>query len=61
MSRSNAVLVSDILSHDGPFQRVADNFVHSLCSGCGATLTHDPRYGEWGAFCTQCWPDSRTA
>jgi hypothetical protein len=60
-SRSNTILVSDLLSHDGPHQHVADNFVRSVCSGCGTTLTHDPRYGEWGAFCTQCWPDSRIA
>jgi hypothetical protein len=60
-SRSNTILVLELLSHDGPYQAFADSFVRSLCSGCGVALTHDPRYGEWGAFCTQCWPDARTA
>jgi hypothetical protein len=59
--RSNTILVSELLSQDGPHGRVADNFVRSVCSGCGAQLTHDPRYGEWGAFCTRCWPDARMA
>ncbi len=59
--RSNAVLVSQLLSHDGPYGRVADDFVRSVCAGCGAELAHDPRYGEWGAFCAQCWPEAHTA
>jgi len=55
------VLVTDLLSSDGPFTHVADTFVQACCAGCGAELTHDPRYGEWGAFCQACWPESRSA
>ena len=58
---SNTILVSDLLSHDGPFVHVADTFVAATCAGCGVALSHDPRYGEWGAFCPQCWPEARTA
>ncbi|MDJ0790459.1 MAG: hypothetical protein QNJ71_01040 [Acidimicrobiia bacterium] len=53
--RSNAILVSELLSSDGPHVRVADDFVRSRCTSCGEALTHDPRYGEWGAYCTGCW------
>lgn len=59
--RSNTVLVSQLLSHDGPHGRAADDFVRAVCAGCGGALTHDPRHGEWGTFCSQCWPDARTA
>ena len=59
--RSNTVLVSQILSQDGPHTRVADDFVRAQCAGCGSPLAHDPRYGEWGAYCTTCWPDARLA
>ena len=42
---SNTVLVRDLLSHDGPFVHVADTFVAATCAGCGAALSHEPRYG----------------
>jgi hypothetical protein len=54
--RSNAILVSDLLSQDGPHGRVADDFVSARCASCGGQLTHDPRYGEWGAYCSTCIP-----
>jgi hypothetical protein len=63
MSRghSNTVLVTELLTTDGPFTHVADTFVAAQCAGCGSELAHDPRYGEWGAFCATCWPERQTA
>ncbi len=58
---SNAVLVADLLSMDGPFGRVADDFVAARCARCSTELAHDPRYGEWGAYCSNCWVESQTA
>lgn len=52
---SNTILVTDLLAKDGPFTRVADDFVASRCTSCGIALAHDPRHGEWGAYCTNCW------
>lgn len=52
--RSNAVLITDLLSQDGPHARVADDFVRAACAQCGQPLNHDPRYGEWGAYCARC-------
>ena len=56
---SNAILTSDLLSSDGPFGRVADDFVRSRCTQCDQPLTEDPRYGEWGAYCSPCWVAER--
>lgn len=53
--RSNTILIADLLSHDGPHLRVADDFVRAQCTQCGEALAHDPRYDEWGAYCTDCW------
>lgn len=58
---SNAILLSDLLSQDGPHQRAADDFVRAQCTVCGQPLAHDPRYGEWGAYCSSCWATERTA
>ncbi|MEN8041454.1 MAG: hypothetical protein ABFR95_08115 [Actinomycetota bacterium] len=58
---SNTVLVSDLLSKDGPFKRVAEDFLSERCTQCGVGLSHDPRYGEWGAYCPNCWAQARTA
>ncbi len=58
---SNTVLVADLLTKDGPHGRVADDFVSSRCTRCGVELSHDPRYGEWGAYCPNCWAESRSA
>ncbi len=57
--RSNAILVSELLSSDGPHERVADDFVRARCAGCGDALSHDPRHGEWGSYCTTCWGAER--
>ena len=56
---SNTVLVSDLLTKDGPFVRVAEAFMSVRCIGCGTQLAHDPRYGEWGAYCANCWAEVR--
>lgn len=61
IGHSNTVLVSDILTEDGPFTRVAEDFLSACCTGCGVQLAHDPRYGEWGAYCPNCWADVRSA
>lgn len=58
---SNTVLVADLLTKDGPHARVADDFLSSRCTGCGIELAHDPRYGEWGAYCPSCWAETRSA
>jgi hypothetical protein len=58
---SNTILVSDLLSKDGPHARVAEDFLVARCTGCGTQLAHDPRYGEWGAYCSNCWAESRSA
>lgn len=52
---SNTILVTDLLDKDGPFTRVADDFVAARCTKCGKELAHDPRYGEWGTYCPDCW------
>ena len=53
--RSNTILITDLLSQDGPHTRVADDFVRAQCAHCGQPLDHEPRYGEWGAYCTGCF------
>jgi len=58
---SNTVLVSDLLTKDGPHVRVADDFLSSRCTSCAVELSHDPRYGEWGAYCPNCWAAERSA
>jgi hypothetical protein len=58
---SNTILVSDLLAKDGPHTRVADDFLVARCTGCHIALSHDPRYGEWGAYCPNCWVESHTA
>ncbi len=58
---SNTILVSDLLSKDGPFTHIADTFIAAECAGCGVELLHDPRYGEWGSYCQECWPSTRSA
>lgn len=63
MSRghSNTILVTDLLSVDGPFTHLADSFITAQCAGCGVALQHDPRFGEWGSYCSACLPQTRTA
>ena len=58
---SNTILVADLLSTDGPFTHIADTFVTAMCAGCGSELAHDPRHGEWGSYCQQCWLTHRSA
>ena len=58
---SNTILVSDLLTTDGPFAHIAENFLSSQCAGCGSQLDHDPRHGEWEAYCATCWARSQTA
>jgi hypothetical protein len=55
------VLISDLLTQDGPHARVADDFVRAACAQCGEALAHEPRYGEWGAYCAGCYPQVHTA
>ncbi len=52
---SNTILVTDLLTKDGPFVRIADDFLAERCTACEVELAHDPRHGEWGAYCTNCW------
>lgn len=60
VGRSNTVLITDLLSKDGPHTRVADEFLRATCSRCGQPLTLDPRYDEWGPYCTECTGELRS-
>ena len=49
------MLVTDLLSEDGPFHRAADDFLASVCSRCGRPVERDGMHFGDGYFCTPCW------
>jgi len=51
---SQAVLVGELLSGDGPHITIADDFVTETCSLCGAVATEDPSFTAQGYLCTAC-------
>ena len=51
---SAAILVADLLTGEGPFNRVADDFIDASCSGCGRLDQADLRFGDDGFFCEAC-------
>ena len=51
---SVAILVTDLLTTEGPYRRVADDFIDAACSGCGTTDLTDLRFRSGGFFCDRC-------
>ncbi len=51
---SQAVLVGELLSGDGPHITMADDFVTERCSLCGAVATEDPSFTAHGYLCNAC-------
>jgi hypothetical protein len=51
---SVAILVTDLLTAEGPYRRVADDFIDAACSGCGSTDLTDLRFRGGGFFCDGC-------
>lgn len=49
-----AVLVSDLLDGDGPFIKVADDFVVQRCASCRVQVEDDLRYRLAGLLCEEC-------
>jgi len=49
------VLLSELLSGDGPFRQVADDFLASVCTGCGRTVDRNGVHDGRGFFCSPCW------
>jgi hypothetical protein len=50
-----AVLVTELLSGDGPFVRMADAFLASVCAGCNRTVPRDGGHHQDGFYCPACW------
>ncbi len=51
---SVAILVTDLLTHEGPYRRVADDFIDAACTGCGAFDQIDLRFHNGGFLCNRC-------
>jgi hypothetical protein len=47
--------MSELFSGDGPFLRVADDFVASVCTRCGRTVDRQGTHDDHGYFCSPCW------
>jgi len=51
----HAVLVTELLRDDGPFEAVAEDFVSERCTRCGEWGSEDMRFSYSGGFlCPQC-------
>lgn len=53
---SQAVLVRDLLSSEGPFAAIADDFVDDRCSVCAGPAGDDVRFLDAGFVCGECAP-----
>ena len=51
---SVAILVTDLLTTEGPYPRVADDFIDSACSRCGAFDQRDLRFCQGALLCDPC-------
>jgi hypothetical protein len=51
---NRAVLVTELLTHDGPFVVIADDFVAARCSRCGGEAGDDAYFLEAGFLCGPC-------
>ncbi len=49
------VLIRDLLSGDGPYARVAEDFLTGTCSGCGRPVERDAIHHDSGYLCAPCW------
>jgi hypothetical protein len=49
-----AVLVSELLSGDGPFLRGAEDFVARVCTGCSSVVERDGMHYGDGYYCSAC-------
>ena len=52
-----AVLITELLSGDGPFVRMAEAFLSSVCTGCGRSVPRDGTYHLDGYYCPVCWAE----
>ena len=51
---SVAILVTDLLTEEGPYPRVADAYIDSACSRCGAFDQSDLRFRQGALLCDPC-------
>lgn len=51
---SVAILVTDLLSTEGPYPHVADDFIEACCSQCGTMDVTDLRFRHGGFLCDRC-------
>lgn len=51
---SVAILVSDLLTAEGPYDRVADDFIEASCTTCGAGDLSELRFRNGGFLCDPC-------
>ncbi len=51
---NRAVLVSELIMQDGPFESIADDFVVGRCSVCAADVGDDAFFIEAGFVCGDC-------
>lgn len=51
---NRAVLVSELLTQDGPFVDVADDFIVGRCSRCGQDAGDDVYFMTDGFLCEPC-------
>lgn len=58
---NRAVLVSELLSHDGPFVDIAEDFVVGRCSRCGSDVDGDAFFLDLGFVCGVCARAERPA
>jgi hypothetical protein len=49
------VLLTELLSGDGPFTAVAEDFVASICTSCGRTVDRHGVHDDRGYYCSACW------
>lgn len=51
---NRAVLVSELLTHDGPFGDVAEDFVLGRCTRCRSDVDGDAFFLDIGFVCGAC-------
>jgi hypothetical protein len=50
-----AVLLTELLTGEGPHQDLADNFVAAECVGCGGDVGRQGRVDDDRWWCPTCW------
>lgn len=48
------MLITELMSGDGPFLRGAEDFVARVCTGCGRAVDRDGQHYEDGYYCVSC-------